>query len=278
MHALWGLTQQNYQFELKGGTSLSKGFGLIHRFSEDIDIQLHPATELELKTGKNHSKAAHVQARSDFFDSVSKQLNIPGLAFSRDHQFDDKKMRGAGIRGLYASEFQTLPSLTEGILFELGFDKTTPYLEIDISSWAFDKAINSGIEITDNRAQRIKCYKPEYTLIEKLQTISTKYRVNNGQIDKSPVNFIRHYYDIYCLLNETSIRVFINTKEYADFKKEKFGRLDELDLTKNPAFNLPDDEIDIFDKWYRKKSDIYFQAPPSFKEIMMLLSELLDVL
>ena len=55
IHALWGLTQQNYQFELKGGTSLSKGFGLIHRFSEDIDIQLHPAPELELKTGKNHS-------------------------------------------------------------------------------------------------------------------------------------------------------------------------------------------------------------------------------
>ncbi len=27
-------------FELKGGTSLSKGFGVIHRFSEDIDIRI----------------------------------------------------------------------------------------------------------------------------------------------------------------------------------------------------------------------------------------------
>ena len=32
MHALWGLQQQGFTFELKGGTSLSKGFGLIHRF------------------------------------------------------------------------------------------------------------------------------------------------------------------------------------------------------------------------------------------------------
>jgi predicted nucleotidyltransferase component of viral defense system len=39
MHCLWGIQQQGYQFELKGGTSLSKGFGIIERFSEDIDIQ-----------------------------------------------------------------------------------------------------------------------------------------------------------------------------------------------------------------------------------------------
>ncbi len=31
MHTLYGLKQQGIEFELKGGTSLSKGFGLIHR-------------------------------------------------------------------------------------------------------------------------------------------------------------------------------------------------------------------------------------------------------
>lgn len=38
MHVLYGLQSQGYEFELKGGTSLSKGYKLIHRFSEDIDI------------------------------------------------------------------------------------------------------------------------------------------------------------------------------------------------------------------------------------------------
>ena len=32
MHSLWGLQAQGFVFELKGGTSLSKGFGIIHRF------------------------------------------------------------------------------------------------------------------------------------------------------------------------------------------------------------------------------------------------------
>ena len=40
MHSLWGLQQQGFAFELKGGTSLSKGFDIINRFSEDIDIQI----------------------------------------------------------------------------------------------------------------------------------------------------------------------------------------------------------------------------------------------
>ncbi len=38
MHVLYSLQERNIEFELKGGTSLSKGFGLIQRFSEDIDI------------------------------------------------------------------------------------------------------------------------------------------------------------------------------------------------------------------------------------------------
>ncbi|MHB1921753.1 MAG: nucleotidyl transferase AbiEii/AbiGii toxin family protein [Chitinophagaceae bacterium] len=33
MHALYSLQQQGIEFELKGGTSLSKGYALIDRFS-----------------------------------------------------------------------------------------------------------------------------------------------------------------------------------------------------------------------------------------------------
>ncbi len=42
MHCLYGLKKAGYDFQLKGGTSLSKGCGIIHRFSEDIDIHIAP--------------------------------------------------------------------------------------------------------------------------------------------------------------------------------------------------------------------------------------------
>lgn len=80
MHCLWGIQQQKYTFELKGGTSLSKGFGIIERFSEDIDIQIHPNDD-SVKTGKNHDKPAHIESRKQFFEETAKQLNVLGLQF-----------------------------------------------------------------------------------------------------------------------------------------------------------------------------------------------------
>lgn len=42
MHCLYGLSNFGLDMELKGGTSLSKAFNIIHRFSEDIDIKIIP--------------------------------------------------------------------------------------------------------------------------------------------------------------------------------------------------------------------------------------------
>src|SRR4030081_4123786 len=62
MHCLYGLQQLGLSFELKGGTSLSKGFQIIDRFSEDIDIRIDPPADRQVKTGPNQNKPAHVQS------------------------------------------------------------------------------------------------------------------------------------------------------------------------------------------------------------------------
>ena len=43
-HTLWAIHQQGFEIWFKGGTSLSKGFGLIERFSEDIDVRMDAGT------------------------------------------------------------------------------------------------------------------------------------------------------------------------------------------------------------------------------------------
>jgi hypothetical protein len=40
---------------------MSKGFGVIHRFSEDIDIRIEPPDELDVKTGRNQSEVASMK-------------------------------------------------------------------------------------------------------------------------------------------------------------------------------------------------------------------------
>src|SRR6266404_8271609 len=63
MHGLYGLQQLGLTFELKGGTSLSKGFQIINRFSEDIDIRVEPPSGRDVKTGPNQTKPAQVKSR-----------------------------------------------------------------------------------------------------------------------------------------------------------------------------------------------------------------------
>jgi predicted nucleotidyltransferase component of viral defense system len=78
-YCLYGLQRLGMTFELKGGTSLSKGFQIIDRFSEDIDIRIEPPAGRDVKTGRNQIKPAHVQSRSAFYDWLAETIRIDGI-------------------------------------------------------------------------------------------------------------------------------------------------------------------------------------------------------
>ena len=148
MHCLWGLQAQGLQFKLKGGTSLSKGFGVIHRFSEHIDIRIEPHDGMHVKSGRNQDKPAHVISRRAYYDELAARIAIRGIEnVERDTQFDDDKMRSAGIRLIYASRTAALTGVKDGILLELGFDDTAPNRLVTMSSWALDLARDRGIKV-----------------------------------------------------------------------------------------------------------------------------------
>lgn len=227
MHALWGLQAQGFVFELMGGTSLSKGFRVIHRFSEDIDIRIDPPIDMDVKTGANQDKPAHIASRKAYYDELAKRISIPGIvSIERDTFFDDQKMRSAGIRLLYSPRANTVSGIKDGILLELGFDDTVPNRPVTISSWAWDFAIDRGAVVFDNRAVDVPCYAPTHTFVEKLQTISTKYRLL-AEVRAFPANFLRHYYDVYCLLELQEVQDFMRTPAYQVRKVKRFRSGDE---------------------------------------------------
>src|SRR5712691_10241852 len=99
MHCLYGLQQLGYTFQLKGGTSLSKGHRIINRFSEDIDILIEPPAGRDVKTGKNQNSPAQIKTRKDFYDSIAATIKVDGIeTVERDIAFDDiPNYRSAGI-------------------------------------------------------------------------------------------------------------------------------------------------------------------------------------
>jgi len=266
MHCLWGLQAQGFEFELKGGTSLSKGFGVIHRFSEDIDIRIAPPDGMDVKIGRNQDKPAHVASRRAYYDELATRIRMPGIdSVERDTFFDDDKMRSAGIRLVYTPRTTALAGVKDGILLELGFDDTAPNRQVTISSWALDVAIERGVKVFNNRALNVPCYAPTHTFVEKLQTISTKYR-RLAEAQKFPANFLRHYYDVYCLLGLQEIQDFMLEPAYQTRKAERFRSGDELLIAKNPAFTLDDPvQRERLAREYRKTSALYYQGQPDFE-------------
>lgn len=280
MHVLYGLQEAGFTFELKGGTSLSKGHGIIHRFSEDIDIRIEPPSKMDVKIGKNHIKPAHCESRKQFYDWLAQEIKIDGISrIVRDKEFDNEKYFSGGIRLFYKSAFPLAGGIKEGVLLEVGFDEVTPNSPIDITSWALKFALEKGLDVKDNRAKGVLCYHPGYTFVEKLQTIATKFR-KQEETGAMPANFIRHYYDVACLLENDTVQEFIGTKQYTQHKKKRFPAIDQkIPIAKQEAFLLKDERIrERFEQEYKKNSALYYQGQLPFDEILGTLSKNLDKL
>jgi hypothetical protein len=272
MHALYSLNQQGIEFELKGGTSLSKGYGLIHRFSEDIDI--HIRTNFGLSIEGNADKPQVKAARKEFYDVLANSLSMNGIIeIVRDHDFDDTdKYRSGGIRLYYQSYTPTLEGLKDGILLEAGFDTVTPNSPIDISSWIWEHliSIKASDNYINNTAIGVQCYHPGYTLVEKLQTIVRKFRNKDKPGASDDKNFLRQYYDVYCLLGNTDIQAFIGTPDYLAHKVARIkGADNQIPLKEHPALLLSDVDIrESFKKRYQSSSKLYYKGQPDFENIL----------
>ncbi len=268
MHCLWGLQQSGLRFEMKGGTSLSKGWRVIERFSEDIDIRFEPPSELSVKG----DKPAQVAARFKFYDALAASIKIPGVTAGRNRVYDDEKAQNGGIGLKYASFFTpgTEIGLKPEVLLEAGFARTAPNEPRDFTSWALEKALGVGLEVADNRALGIKCFNPEYTFVDKLQTICRRFRQwrdrNDLQKDR-PRQFSRHYYDLYMLLAVDRVKQFIGTQDYEKYKAEKIKGADAEEFAVRSAFTFPDaGAYSLFEKEFKALNSLLLAPGPSFKD------------
>lgn len=282
MHVLFGLKKQGFVFDLKGGTSLSKGFKIIDRFSEDIDIFIKPPTHLNVEPNPRKCKPRHIQSRKNYYDWLTKEIKVDGIySIERDSNFDNEQTyNSGGLRLFYPSTLKKVAGVKDGVLLEVGFDTITPNTPMTISSWAFDKAIaTAGVEIINNRAIDISCYHPGYTFVEKLQTIATKFRKEHESGIELP-NLMRQYYDVYSLLGNESVIKFIGTQEYHDHKKARFPIVDyNIPISENRAFQFSDpNQLEKFSKRFRNTSALYYNGQPQFELMIERINQFLPIL
>lgn len=194
-HALWSLIAQEFEIWLKGGTSLSKGFDLITRFSEDLDLKLEPGSVHDLPPVSNwrsQGKTATDERRAHF-KTLARLLVVPDAVIAvQDEEADH--WRSARIHIEYPRRYSAdLGPLSPYVLLEFGSARVTPFVERPVTSFVHEYLEAQDLlgSYLDNRPQEIRCVHPLVTLIEKLDALQRR-ALNN---DREPSSFVRHYED-----------------------------------------------------------------------------------
>src|SRR3546814_3251130 len=79
-----------------------------------------------------------------------------------------------------------------------------------------------------------------------------------------PKNFLRHYYDVYCLLGDPGVQAFLGTEAYVGHKDERFPAADNKVIAENAEFELSNQATrDRFARAYAATSALYYRGQRS---------------
>jgi hypothetical protein len=190
----------------KGGTSLSKGFRLIDRFSEDIDIAV---IDVSGRTG-NQVKT--------LIREVEKRISVD-LAETIDSSLTSKGSRFRKSVYTYPTVTDTriIPGISNKLIIEINsFANPLPYKGKSIESLIAESlSLNNQpdlIEKFDLNPFPVNILDKRQTLLEKLVSLlrsSFEQSAVTGLSGK-----IRHFYDLYFLFQDSGVRRFIDSKDF----------------------------------------------------------------
>ncbi|MEZ4320657.1 MAG: nucleotidyl transferase AbiEii/AbiGii toxin family protein [Myxococcota bacterium] len=196
-HSLWALHETELAIWFKGGTSLSKGFSIIERFSEDLDLMIERGgvTTLPEVTNWKSTNRGPTARRRAFYDALPGALVIPGVSVELDAQRQDEHARAADYIGCYPGAYVAgLPSaMSPFVRFEVGRARVVPFAVMPLTSFVHEHLARLGMsdDYVDNRPRAVRCVHPVVTLLEKLDALSRRYNRDVIEADA----FVRHYED-----------------------------------------------------------------------------------
>jgi Nucleotidyl transferase AbiEii toxin, Type IV TA system len=191
----------------KGGTSLSKAYGIIERFSEDVDLLVVPDAGLGRKACERILKILPARAAADMGTTTLRE----GSRQTGVHRAE---------RVAYEALYPDPGRVTAGVLLELGVRGGPEPAEIrTIRSYAADWAIATGVaqenEYDEFLPVEVLALRPERTLIEKLGLIHRLAVAYPESTDKVPPSG-RHLYDIFRLLGDASVLNALGDTAFAE--------------------------------------------------------------
>jgi hypothetical protein len=194
-HTLWAVHAQGFDVWFKGGTSLSKGFGLIERFSEDLDLKVEPGRVAGVPTVTNWKSEGTkaIAERREYFERLTSTIEVPNASLSLEPI--EETWRGANIQVTYPGKHLADLSgvLRPFVLLEVGSARVTPAVQRDLTSFvhAYLERVGQLASFERNLPAAVRCVHPLVTLLEKLDALHRRALNPNAE----PATFVRHFED-----------------------------------------------------------------------------------
>lgn len=258
----------------KGGTSLSKGYNLIERFSEDVDIAI---INNKVKTG-NEIKT--------IIRTIEKEITTD----LKELQMDGITSKGSRFRKSVFEYVSTEKgNANNKLIVEINsFANHFPYQRLTIHSMVFDFLMQTSnekyIEQYNLQSFEVNVLSKEQTLIEKMVSlIRFSFEENTAE---SISEKIRHFYDLYYLMKNPQCIEFVSSSSF----KKQFDTILQHDremfeepkgwqnkpLTESPLIN------DFSNLWKRLKekyqtelSVLAYRPKPDEKDVANCFEELI---
>jgi len=222
-------------FIFKGGTSLSKGFHLVERFSEDIDILVLPGGRGRNATDKLMKQMGTVAAAGIGGDAAP----VGGSETGRHRSYELS----------YPATRPPTPGIRPGVLLEMGVrGGPEPHHGTPIGCLLGDALAAAGADVSgfdDLEPFDVVVLHPGRTLLEKLVHVheATVLLANDAALAPDP-RIGRHFYDIFQLLGDRGVLELLADRGEVDavlgsieeVTRVHFGGSEEVDVRPDGGF------------------------------------------
>ena len=286
LHHLFHDCKYKDAFVFKGGTSLSKAYHVIERFSEDIDIILDwrkivsteedPWNDRSKTKQDQYNKLVNARAAEFYASDLVPCLNSELEEILGSGQWVAVDENDEMVVNFYYPQLFEVEYLRDKVRLEIGpLAEWLPSHVTDIQSFVSEKYP----QLFDRKVTEILTIDVERTFWEKLTIL---HKMANFPVNKNlPPRYARHLYDVYCMMNSPVKEQAFARKELLEkdvIFKQKFyyaksahyetATLKEISL-------IPADHImDAVKQDYAAMKNMIYGDYPGFETIIEQLKEL----
>ncbi len=263
----------------KGGTSLSKGWNLIERFSEDVDLFLDPEAwnpRLDERQSQRELKSLR--------DQVGKVVGL-----RHDPQHSRSGTFGRSDSFTYQRQFDGPGEVANHVLLEVGTAsgrEPTEERPIDSLLAQFLRETGVALEAEDEAFFPMRLLHFRRTFVEKLFAIHSKVALYLERPDRGFGSYPRHYYDLACLAKRPEVTQMLASPEYETIRRD-YDRISrqhyardyrpppELRFRASEALFPTGGLADVLEREYERQCSVLcFRKYPPWAEVLQRLQGL----